>query len=371
MLRWCGCLYFASVIAAISTLSKYDLVAATLLTLLVVGAVAIAVMYVIKRSGNRSSNIFFALLLLAFSATITALIFEHVGLSVRYPRLAYAPIWLTWTIGPAWFYYVKFSLFPAYRFRWTDMKHFAFPIFQVLGYSIVFFSGELSLAPDAIFGIPATTIDESIFLLSVGGYLFASYRYLRYRAREIGNKPLRWDFWKVKLLRRSQRVIFVLLTFNFAFVAFNFLSEQTLGQSLQHMRSFYASSSLSFGLILLYLLRGVAYRQHFYPQVPPEELAGVSVDTAVRLQTLIEAQGGFRDPDLHEVRVARAVGLSPKQLQQLSLKQAGKPWRDYVRGLRIAEVRKLRRASFTLRRAALEAGFASRRAALGAFGRRG
>ena len=353
---------------ALADIPTVDLVAAALQGLLVAAALATAGVYAIKRSGNRSANVFFALTLAAFALSIGALVLEHLGLTTRSPRLRYLPVWMTWTIGPAWFYYVKFSLFPAYRFRWTDLKHFAAPLAQVLFYLGVFLSGRTGLAPDRLLGVEATTLDEAVFLASVVGYLFAGYRYLRYRARRIGQAPRRWDFWKVRLLRRSQRVLFVLLTFNFAFVAVNFLSAHTLGQELMHVRSYYATSSLSFGLILLYLLRGVAYRQHFYPQVPSTELTAEG--PLARVRELVEREGGFRDPDLHPVRVARAVGISPGTLEGLSPKLGAPDWPTYIARLRFAEVSRLRKTGLTLRVAALEAGFASRRAVQRAFARR-
>ena len=358
--------------AHFAQLSRYDLVAGALQLALATGALGLAGVYLAKRSGNRSSNVFFALLLAAFALSIGTLVLEHFGLTMRYPRLRYAPLWLTWTIGPAWFYYVKFSLFPAYRFRVTDLKHFVAPVAQLLAYATAF--AGLWQVRDAgpVAGLRLSTVEEAVFLLSVGGYLFGAYRYLRFRAREIGARPLRSDYWKVKLLRRSQRVLFVLLTFNFAFVFFNFYSVATTGLGLLHLRGFYASSSLSFGLILVYLIRGVAYRQHFYPLVPPEVLARVSAHPAERLRHLLVDGGAYRDPDLHEVRVARAVGVRPSALDALAREgSAVGGWLRWVRDLRFGEVTRLRRGGHSLRVAALEAGFASRRAAVRAFRRRG
>jgi len=323
--------YFAS-------LSRYDLVAAVLQSLLIVFALGTAFGYLTKRSGNRSSNVFFALLLLTFSLSIGSLVFEHLGLPAKHPSLRFVPLWFTWTIGPAWFYYVKFSVFPSYQWRWTDAKHFLLPAGQALYYTAVFFGGLGEVVPEVIFGVRATTLDEVIFLLSVFGYLFSAYRYLRYKAGEIGNQPLRWDFWKVKLLRRSQRVLVVLLTFNFVFVVFNFTTVQQSGVGLLHLRGFYASSSLSFGLILLYLLRGVAYRQHFYPQVPVAALALVGEAPSDRLEALTITHRGYCDPDLHEVRVARAVGVAPEKLNTLVKEFGYQGWWPWIVALRLQEV---------------------------------
>ena len=357
----------------LAELSRYDLLAAALQAVVVVGALATAVVYAAKRSGNRSSNVFFALLLTSFALSISALVLEHLGLPARHPRLRYVPLWFTWTIGPAWFFYVKFSLFPAYRFRWSDLKHFVAPSVQVLTYAVVFFGRLLDgrQGPVRVAGVPATTIEEVVFLASVGGYILAAYRYLRYRAREIGPRRLRWDYWKVALLRRSQRVLVVLLALNFGFVAYNFVVEQASGFGLEHVRGFYASSSLTFGLILVSLLRGVAYRQHFYPQVPPAELAAEAGDPGKRLEILLVGERGFRDPDLHRVRAARAVGAPPQRLDDLARARGASSWWAYVLHLRAAEVARLRKTGLNLRAACLQAGFASQQAALRALRRRG
>jgi len=360
-----------------SQLSTYDLLAAALQLLLVIGALVTAGVYVSKRSGNRSANVFFALLLAAFALSVATLVLEHLGLPAKHPRLRFLPLWFTWTIGPAWFYYVKFSLFPAYQFRWTDLKHFVFPILQPLVYAAAYFRLGGQTEAEAwraapwvqieAYGLTLGSVEEIIFLLSVGGYLFAGYRYLRYRARQIGRKRLRWDYWKVLLLRRAQRVLFVLLIFNFVFVLYNFAQTQLIGVGVLHVRSFYASSSLSFGLILLYLLRGVAYRQHFYPQVPLELLEAEVPELEARFKELIEGQSGFRDPDLHRVRTARAIGATPDQLDDMARAAGAQSWWKYITRLRLGEVARLRRAGLDLRTAALESGFASRRQALRAF----
>ena len=341
-------------------------------SILIVLALGTAFGYFTKRSGNRSSNVFFALLLLAFSLSIGSLVFEHLGLPAKHPALRFVPLWFTWTIGPAWFFYVKFSVFPSYRWRWTDAKHFLVPASQAIYYTAVFYGGLGEVVPEVIFGVKATTLDEVIFLLSVFGYLFAAYRYLRFKAREIGNRTLRWDYWKIKLLRRSQRILVALLAFNFIFVVFNFTTVHQSGVGLLHLRGFYASSSLSFGLILLYLLRGVAYRQHFYPQVPIEEIEKVGASHSDRLEELTIVQNGFCDPDLHEVRVARAIGVAPEKLDELVKEKGYRGWWSWIQDLRLKEISRLRKTrKVTLRKAALDVGFSSQRAALRAFKKRG
>ena len=174
-----------------------------------------------------------------------------------------------------------------------------------------------------------------------------------------------------------QRVLVVLLVFNFGFVAYNFAVEQVSGAGLLHLRGFYASSSLSFGLILVYLLRGVAHRQHFSAMVPAEALGafakthGRDAGPANLLRILMEDGAGSRDPNAHEVRVARSVGVEPLALDRLARVLGAEGIVAYVRGLRVAEVVKLRAEGVSLRAAILEAGFSSRRAALGALRGRG
>ena len=360
----------------LSHLSRYDLVAAALQAGLLLVTVATIVVYLVKRSGNRTANLFFALLLTAFAGCIGALVLEHLALTTRFPSLRYLPVWLTLTIGPAWFYYVKLSLFPAYRVRWSDAKHAVFPVSQLLYYGYCFAAGVDGLRGEFLFGFAASTYEEALFLLSVFGYLFGAYRYLRFRARAIGERRVRWDYWRVRQLRHVQRVLAVLLVFNFVFVAYNFAVEQASGAGLLHLRGFYASSSLSFGLILMYLLRGVAHRQHFSAMVPAGVLAayaktsGAGDGAGERLRVLLEEGGGYRDPNAHEVRVARSVAVAPGRLDALARELGAPDLGAYVRGLRIAEVARLRAAGRSLRAAILEAGFGSRAAALRAFGER-
>lgn len=354
----------------LSHLSRYDLVAAALQAGLLLGTLATAGVYLVKRSGNRTANLFFAILLLAFGGCIGALVLEHLALTTRFPRLRYLPVWLTFAIGPAWFYYVKLSLFPAYALRWSDAKHAVFPVSQLLYYVYCFLAGRDGLRQEFLFGFAASTYEQSLFLLSVFGYLFGAYRYLRFRAREIGPRRERWDYWRVRHLRHVQRVLVVLLVFNFMFVAYNFAVEQASGAGLLHLRGFYASSSLSFGLILLYLLRGVAHRQHFSAMVPREALLAFAkthhrdTGAARLLRVLMEEGGGFRDPNAHEVRVARSVGVEPGALDGLARALGAEHLVSYVLGLRLKEVARLRGRGASLRVAIVEAGFGSRRVGL-------
>ena len=361
----------------LSHLSRYDIVAAALQAGLLLVTLATVGVYLVKRSGNRTANLFFALLLLAFGGCIGALVLEHLALTTRFPRLRYLPVWFTLAIGPAWFYYVKLSLFPSYRVRWSDVKHAVFPLAQWLSYIYCFAAGRDGLRQDFLFGFAASTYEQALFLVSVFGYLFGAYRYLRFRAREIGERRERWDYWRVRELRHVQRVLVVLLVFNFFFVAYNFAVEQSSGAGLLHLRGFYASSSLSFGLILLYLLRGVAHRQHFSAIVPEAALAafaktrGRDGGAAARLRALMEDGGGFRDANAHEVRIARSIGVSPRDLDGIARALGATGVVAYVRTLRIAEVARLRALGRSLRGAILEAGFGSRRDALRVFGARG
>ncbi len=352
--------YFAGPLLDLQHLSRYDLLAAGLQAGLLCVTAATAVLYLTKRSGNRTANLFFALLLTAFGLCVADLILEHLAVTDRHPRLHYLPIWLTWTIGPSWFYYVKLSLFPAYRLRRTDLKHAVFPVSQVLYYAYCFVSGADGLRRPFLFGFAASTFEEFIFMASILGYLFGAYRYLRFRAREIGPREERWDYWWVRQLRHIQRVLVVLLVFNFGFVVYNFVVAQSSGVGVLHLRGFYASSSLSFGLILLYLLRGVAHRQHFSAMVPRRVLTQVSPEPVGRLKDLMQHGRGFRDPNAHAVRAARSIGVDPQELGALVAKLGAPSWAAYLKRLRLAEVARLRERGVALGSAMLEAGFSSR-----------
>ena len=350
--------YLAAVIPHFSSLSGFDLLAAALQSLLLILTLGGVVVYLSKRTGNRNANRFFAILLLAFAACIGMLILEHLGLLARYPRLRYLPLWLTWSIGPAWFFFVKLSLFPAYRPRSSDLKHMVLPVSQALYYIICFVENTDGLREDFLFGLAASTFEEGIFLLSTLGYLFGAWRYLRFRSSELGRAPLRWDYWSVRLLRHTQRVLMFLLALNFLFVALNFFVYQTSGHGLLHIRSFYASSSLSFGLILAYMLRGVAYRRHFLPVVPAATLEQLAHQPGQRLQLLLDQGQLLRDPDLHKVRVARAIGIAPEMLDELSRQTFNQDWETLVIQGRLTSLWQMRARGRSMRQAALESGFA-------------
>lgn len=332
-----------------------------------IGAFSTALVYLFKSSGNIQSNRFFAMFLLALWSCMLWLITVHLGLSDYILALKVPPIWPTWLIGPAWFYYVKYAVFPSYTLRKTDLKHFILPVVQIVFHAQKFLMslGGKSSGFTSIFEVSTHTIEEFVFVLSMFGYLFASYRYLRFKAKAIGNRKLNWNYWKIRQLRNVQRILIVLFTFNFLFVAYRYFVYQFSGNNLLEIKSYQATLSLSFALFLLYVLVRVAHRQHFWPIVPTDQMTQIQ-SVKEKFDVLMRKELCFLDPDLHEVRFARTLGVSPNEIAALISQTSLENWDHYIMTKRLQYMKSLIDKGMPIRKAILNVGFSDLRDGLNA-----
>ena len=103
-----------------------------ILALAVLQALFIGGLFFLKRSGEKRANFFFGALLITFGLTLLHNILDLTGFFDMHQRWYSFPIYYTLAFPTLLFYYVKLNLYPTYRFRWTDLKHFILPIFQWL-----------------------------------------------------------------------------------------------------------------------------------------------------------------------------------------------------------------------------------------------
>ncbi|NUO00142.1 MAG: hypothetical protein HUU01_05955, partial [Saprospiraceae bacterium] len=120
------------------TIWFYLLIAALLAGVL--QSLSVGGLFFLKRSGERRANACYGLLLIAMGLTLLHNILLISNVFVHYPRLQFLPIYFTLSFPPLLFYYVKLTLYPAYRLKRSDIKHFILPIGQVLFFFAIFFN---------------------------------------------------------------------------------------------------------------------------------------------------------------------------------------------------------------------------------------
>jgi hypothetical protein len=209
-------------------------------------------LFFLKKSGDRRANAFYGLLLLAFGCTLAHNILTLTGSYAHYPRLYFLPIYFTLALPPLLFYHVKFSVYPAYQFRWTDLKHFVLPVAQWLFFWGMFFTdveykseyGRRFFNP--FFG----AAEQALYLGTFIAYWYFARRYVRQKAQQ---NLQRGEARLVAYLRNLLKILFVLFAIHLVFVVADFVCYEFFGINLRVAKPYAALGALSFAALLDWL----------------------------------------------------------------------------------------------------------------------
>ena len=160
------------------------------LSLGVLQALIIGALFFFRRAGGKLANQFFGLLLITFGLTLLHNVFHMTGFYNRYPSLYFAPIYYTLAFPTLLFYYVKLSLYPAYKLRWTDAKHFLLPFGQIIFFLVLFVSSvEFKSQFGRYFYNPFYgAFEQFLYLSTFYAYMYFAYRYIRQKRRHIKDR---------------------------------------------------------------------------------------------------------------------------------------------------------------------------------------
>jgi len=160
-----------------------------LVLLLISGAVGLCLLlgfrFLFRRRGEPRSFFFLSLLLLAFGFTQIYQVWRLLDLFSFFPKMRYVPIYFSLALPVLFFYYVKVELFPAYRLRWTDAKHFLLPGGQFFYFLTQWIFearmviSERLLPFNPFFG----SVETALYLVLFAAYLFFSLRYIVQKKR--------------------------------------------------------------------------------------------------------------------------------------------------------------------------------------------
>lgn len=223
--------------------------------LLAVGAVALQVittgiLFFFKRSGEMRANACFGTMLIAFGLTQVHYIFLLTGLSRQFPVLSVLPLYYTLLFPPLLFYYIKLSLYPAYRFRWTDAKHFFLPLGQCLFFVFLTISNTSVLLEREFFNPFYGGVETALYLLTFFAYLYFGYRFIRQKREYV---RLGAEIKLTRYLGKLVKVLFFLLCVHSALVVSDFLGYEILQLNLRFFKPFAAIGILSFTVMGLWL----------------------------------------------------------------------------------------------------------------------
>lgn len=212
----------------------------------------IGTLFFLKRTGEKRANRFFGLLLVTIGLTLLHNILYFTRFYEHFPKWRFLPIYYTLSFPALLFYYVKFNLYPAYRLRATDIKHFILPIGQWLFFAVLFcmpvaFKSTIGRHfYNPFFG----AFEQCLYLGSFFAYIYFAYRYVRHkRPRVIGPR----ERLKVIYLGKLLKVLFILFCGHAVFVVGDFLSYEMLGINLRAFKPHLALGMLSFAALAYWL----------------------------------------------------------------------------------------------------------------------
>ena len=216
-------------------------------------------LFFLKRSGVKRANIFYGLLLLCIGGTLLHNIIYVIGFYDHYPAYKFFPIYFTLAIPTLLFFHVKLSLYPEYRLRWSDAKHFALPLAQWLFFWSVFLRNPIDkLTVSRDFYNPFYGgLEQAIYLASFFAYLYFSYRYVSH-LRQTAGAPKRQKLTvaegrKVWYLSKLLKGLFILFGIHTAFVLTDFFCYEFLFINLRSVRVYAGMGALSFAAMVYFL----------------------------------------------------------------------------------------------------------------------
>jgi len=213
-------------------------------------------LFFFKRSGDYRANGFFSTLLILFGLTLLHNILYFAGAYEFFPRLKFAPLYYTLAFPPLLFYHVKLSLYPSYRMRRTDLKHFLLPVLQFLFFLVLFLlpSSIKSQWDRSFFNPFYGAFEQLLYLVSFVAYLYFSHRYVRQRRLELsGRFKLKRELKKVLYERALIRILFQLFVIHALFILADFVCYEFLGINLRAVRAYVALGMLSFAALGVWL----------------------------------------------------------------------------------------------------------------------
>jgi len=227
-----------------------------LLFILILGVLqglGIGGLYFFKRSGERRANVFWAWFLICFSLTLLHNILVITDFFDHYPAFKFAPIYFTLAFPTLLFFYVKLNLYPSYRMRWTDIKHFLLPFSQVSYFVILCFftSTAYKAATDRGFYNPFFgAFEQVLYIVLFFAYLYFSKKYID--RRKAAGKFTPGMVKMIQYLEKLIQVFFILFVVHALFILVDFFSYEFLNVNLRALKIYAGLGILSFAALVFW-----------------------------------------------------------------------------------------------------------------------
>ena len=214
-------------------------------------AIGIGTLFFLKRSGELRANCLYGALLIASGLTQLHFLFLFSGLTDRYPPLEFLPIYFTLWLPVLLFFHVKISLYPNYRLRIGDLKHFIFPFAQLLFFVGIWLFPEFRRPEGRYFYSPFYGgLEQALYLVIWPAYIVFSYQYLRRRRAKLRRKTMPRLVWYLRKLLKGS-MLFVIA---YAILALSdFISYNYFFVDMRDRQWYAAMQSLSYTVLVVWL----------------------------------------------------------------------------------------------------------------------
>lgn len=205
---------------------------------------------------GRRARCCFSGLLLLFALALVRIVLFHIGYAAERPTVFFWPLWYTLSFGVLLFYGVKMRLFPGYRMRLTDLKHFFLPLLQAVFFLGIFCFTDRSYQLGLLHNFIPTwykPIEGTLFILLFFSYLAMAYRYLKFKQAVLRRHGREAEAQTYDRLRRSIKVLFFLGGVNTSYLLSDFFAWQFLGLNLYTVKGFASLNDLSFAAMSLWV----------------------------------------------------------------------------------------------------------------------
>ncbi|NRB52362.1 MAG: hypothetical protein HRU41_32175 [Saprospiraceae bacterium] len=232
------------------TIFFYILIA--LMTIGVLQSLFIGFLFFFKGSGERRANAFYGLLLITIGLTLLHNIFILTDFYHHYPQLNFLPIYYTLAFPTLLFYYVKLTLYPSYKFRLSDVKHFILPGGQLLFFLVTFSKSiEVRSQLDRYFYNPFYGgFEQFLYLGGFFAYMYFAYRYIRRRRKQVKDRR---HIKAIKYLNKLLQILFLLFFVHAFMVISDFISFEFFQIDLRHSKVFAGLGIFSFVAVVYWL----------------------------------------------------------------------------------------------------------------------
>lgn len=349
----------------------YICISAMIILIGIIQGYFLAFVLLSNRNGNYQANRYLGLLLGAFSTSIVNIFLLKTNL---YKVLLYTSkmsVVILFLFGPLFLFYVRSLIDRTFRLQRSDWLHFL-PALSVFGYYIPYYLADQSdkyafflIPPDMKFfrfehyQFLALTISAQIhfwiYLFVVHGLIKQYHRSIKEFYSNIEKHNLRW----IQFFISAFIVVYIVL----------FLCAVLFIVNNNYMVSFtLLGITVSLGIIILGY-RGLKQSEIFTLESPlkktksePAELPEELVQSlTIKLQTLMEKEKLFTNPELNLETLAKKLSVSKNTLSQYIRDYLKTNFFDYINRLRIEEMKRLlldpEKKYMTLVALAKEAGF--------------